>query len=543
MQIKPDEITSILKSRIEGLDTSEAELTEVGTVLSVADGICRVHGLENCMSFEMLELPHDVTALALNLESDNVGAVLFGEWEKISEGDTVKRTGPPAGHPGRRGPARPDRRPAGQPAGRQGRDREHGDPPGRAQGPRRGPAPAGEGADAHRPEGDRLDDPDRPWPARADHRRPPDRQDLDRHRHDHQQQGPRPDLRLRRDRAAQGDRRPARQRAGGGGRAGEHDHRHGRRRRGGADQVPGALRRLRDGRALPLQRQGRADGLRRPHQARLRLSPDVAAAAPPAGPRGLPRRRVLPALTPAGARGQAQRRPRRRLAHLAADHRDPGRRRVGLHPHQRHLDHRRADLPGAQAVLLGRAPGDQRRHLGLPGGRQRPDRADAQGGRHAEARALAVPRPRGLRPVRLRARPRHPAHAGPRRAPGQDAQPVTSATRCRSRTRWPRSTPPPTATWTASSPTRWRSSSPSSASRCAATSPSCSRRSPAATGPTRPGRRSTRPSSTFAEDFGYDLDEEGHPIEEGDCAASPRRRSQASDEDDVGDQEDEAEAA
>jgi F-type H+-transporting ATPase subunit alpha len=93
MQIKPDEITSILKSRIEGLDTSEAELTEVGTVLSVADGICRIHGLENCMSFEMLELPHDVTALALNLESDNVGAVLFGAWEHISEGDTVKRTG------------------------------------------------------------------------------------------------------------------------------------------------------------------------------------------------------------------------------------------------------------------------------------------------------------------------------------------------------------------------------------------------------------------------------------------------------------------
>ncbi len=92
MQIKPDEITSILKSRIEGLDASSADLTEVGTVLSVADGICRIHGLDNCMSFEMLELPHDVTALALNLESDNVGAVLFGEWEKIVEGDTVRRT-------------------------------------------------------------------------------------------------------------------------------------------------------------------------------------------------------------------------------------------------------------------------------------------------------------------------------------------------------------------------------------------------------------------------------------------------------------------
>src|SRR2546423_14704311 len=93
MQIKPDEITSILRSRIEGLDTSSADLSEVGTVLSVADGICRIHGLENCMSFELLELPHDVTGLALNLESDSVGAVLFGEWERIVEGDTVRRTG------------------------------------------------------------------------------------------------------------------------------------------------------------------------------------------------------------------------------------------------------------------------------------------------------------------------------------------------------------------------------------------------------------------------------------------------------------------
>jgi F-type H+-transporting ATPase subunit alpha len=93
MQIKPDEITSILKSRIEGLDAGSADLTEVGTVLSVGDGIARVHGLENAMSFEMLELPHGVTGLALNLESDNVGVVLFGEWDKIVEGDTVKRTG------------------------------------------------------------------------------------------------------------------------------------------------------------------------------------------------------------------------------------------------------------------------------------------------------------------------------------------------------------------------------------------------------------------------------------------------------------------
>ena len=93
MQINPDEITSILKARIEGLDADSISLTEVGTVLSIGDGIARVHGLENAMSLEMLELPHDVVGLALNLESDNVGAVLFGDWEKVVEGDTVKRTG------------------------------------------------------------------------------------------------------------------------------------------------------------------------------------------------------------------------------------------------------------------------------------------------------------------------------------------------------------------------------------------------------------------------------------------------------------------
>ncbi|MCD6014904.1 MAG: synthase alpha subunit [Solirubrobacterales bacterium] len=93
MEIKPDEISKILRQRIEGLEADAADLSEVGTVLSVADGIARVHGLDNCMSLEMLELPHDVTGLALNLEADNVGVVLFGEWDQIVEGDTVKRTG------------------------------------------------------------------------------------------------------------------------------------------------------------------------------------------------------------------------------------------------------------------------------------------------------------------------------------------------------------------------------------------------------------------------------------------------------------------
>jgi F-type H+-transporting ATPase subunit alpha len=93
MEIKPDEIASILRQRIEGLDAGSVDLSEVGTVLSIGDGIARVHGLDNCMALELLELPHDVTGLALNLEQDNVGVVLFGEWEKIVEGDTIKRTG------------------------------------------------------------------------------------------------------------------------------------------------------------------------------------------------------------------------------------------------------------------------------------------------------------------------------------------------------------------------------------------------------------------------------------------------------------------
>jgi F-type H+/Na+-transporting ATPase subunit alpha len=93
MEIKPDEIASILRDRIEGLDVESADLSEVGTVLEIGDGIARIHGVDNCMSLEMLELPHDVVGLALNLEEDNVGAVLFGDWDKVSEGDTVKRTG------------------------------------------------------------------------------------------------------------------------------------------------------------------------------------------------------------------------------------------------------------------------------------------------------------------------------------------------------------------------------------------------------------------------------------------------------------------
>ena len=189
------------------------------------------------------------------------------------------------------------------------------DPPGRGQGPGRRAAPAGEGAAADRPEGHRLDDPDRPRPARADHRRPPDRQDDDRGRHDHQQQGHRASSRST-SRSASAWRRSWRWPS---------SSRTPTRSRTRSSSPPRPTRRRRSSSSRPyagcamgeyflLPGQARAHDLRRPHQARVRVPADVAAAAPPAGPRGVPGRRLLPALPPAGARLQAQRRPRRRLA-------------------------------------------------------------------------------------------------------------------------------------------------------------------------------------------------------------------------------------
>ena len=92
MKLRPEEITSILKERIEHYDV-ETDLAEVGTVLQVGDGIARLYGLENCVALEMLELEHGVVGLAFNLEEDDVGAALFGEWQHVKEGEPVKRTG------------------------------------------------------------------------------------------------------------------------------------------------------------------------------------------------------------------------------------------------------------------------------------------------------------------------------------------------------------------------------------------------------------------------------------------------------------------
>ena len=92
MQLNPSEISELLKKRIEGLGVS-ADLRTQGTVVSVTDGICRIHGLSDVMQGEMLEFPGNTFGLALNLERDSVGAVVLGAYEHISEGDVVKSTG------------------------------------------------------------------------------------------------------------------------------------------------------------------------------------------------------------------------------------------------------------------------------------------------------------------------------------------------------------------------------------------------------------------------------------------------------------------
>ncbi|HXF98792.1 MAG TPA: F0F1 ATP synthase subunit alpha [Gaiellaceae bacterium] len=92
MKLRPEEITAILKDRIREFEV-ETDLAEVGTVLQVGDGIARIYGLENCVALERLELEHGVVGLAFNLEEDNVGAALFGDWEKVKEGEPVRRTG------------------------------------------------------------------------------------------------------------------------------------------------------------------------------------------------------------------------------------------------------------------------------------------------------------------------------------------------------------------------------------------------------------------------------------------------------------------
>ena len=196
-------------------------------------------------------------------------------------------------------------------------------------------------------------------------------------------------------------------------RDGAHHHRRGLRLDAGGHAISRALRRLRHGRILHGQRRRCADRVRRFVQAGGCLSPDFPAAAPPAGPRSLSRRRVLSALAPARAFRARQRgvcreihqRPRQgqdRFADGSAHHRNPGGRRHGLRADQRDLHHRRPDLPGNRPVQRRHAPGHQRRHFGVARRRRRADQHHQEAGRRRAPGAGAIPRTRRLLAVRLR---------------------------------------------------------------------------------------------------------------------------------------------
>src|SRR6056297_3468433 len=92
MKIQPDEISAILKSKIKDFEFG-IDVQETGRVVQVGDGIARVYGMDNVMAGEMIEFPSSIMGMALNLEEDNVGCIIFGDTSKIKEGDTAKRTG------------------------------------------------------------------------------------------------------------------------------------------------------------------------------------------------------------------------------------------------------------------------------------------------------------------------------------------------------------------------------------------------------------------------------------------------------------------
>ena len=249
MKIRADEIASLLREQIAGHEPG-VDVAEVGTVVSSGDGIARVHGLEGVMYGELIELPHDVFGLALNLEESAVGLVLFGEVTAIREGAEARRT----------------RRILEVPVGREllGRVVDALGRPLDGKGPisssssypveRIAPGivarqPVKEAA-PDRGQGGGHHDPHRPRPARADHRRPADRQDRDRGGRDPQPEGHRRRLRLCRHRPEALDGGPGGAKPRRARRDGPHHGRLRDRRRTGPAPVPRPLRGLRHGRVL-----------------------------------------------------------------------------------------------------------------------------------------------------------------------------------------------------------------------------------------------------------------------------------------------------
>ena len=391
-QIRADEITSILRHEIENYERA-IDVSEVGTIMSVGDGIARIHGLDKVMAGELIQFGHGVSGIAMNLEEDQVGAVLLGEYQHIKEGEEVRRTGTimsvPVGEAliGRVVDA------LGHPIDGKGPIAYRQDESDRTHRARRHRPAARQAAAADRHQGHRRHDSDRPRPARADHRRPPDRQDRHRARHHHQPEGRRRDLHLRRDRPEAVDR-------GAGGEDARRSRRHGIHHRGFGERFRSRAR-CSIWRLIPVARWANFSAI--PAATRFASTTIF-----PSTPRPIARSRCCCAVRRAAKRipatcsictaacwsapsklSDAQ---RRRFAHRAAVHRNPGGRRFGLHSDQRHLDHRRPDLSRSRSVQLEHPPRRQRGPFGEPRRRHRADQGHAAGRRPAAARSRAVPR-------------------------------------------------------------------------------------------------------------------------------------------------------
>ena len=373
MDIKAAEISAILKDQIKNFG-QEAEVSEVGQVLCVGDGIARVYGLDNVQAGELVEFPGGIKGMALNLETDNVGVVIFGNDRGIKEGDTVKRTGSIVDTPVGKGLLGRVVDALGNPIDGKGpikaTERRRVDVKAPGILPRKS---------VHEPMSTGLKAIDALIPIGRGQR----------------------ELII-------GDRQTGKtavildtflnQKPAHAANASETEKLYciyvavGQKR----STVAQFVKVLEDNGALeysivvaatasdPAPMQFLApftgcaigeyfrdngmhaviayDDLTKQAVAYRQMSP---AAAPPAGARSLSGRRVLSALAPARARRQAQRRAGLGLADGAAGDRDAGQRRVGLYPDQRDFDHRRPDLPRDQPVLPGHPPGGERRYLGV----------------------------------------------------------------------------------------------------------------------------------------------------------------------------------
>ena len=436
MDIRAAEISAILKEQIKNFG-QEAEVSEVGQVLSVGDGIARVYGLDNVQAGEMVEFENGMRGMALNLETDNVGIVIFGDDREIKEGQTVKRTGAIVDVPVGKGLLGRVVDALGNPIDGKGpikadkRTRVDVKAPGII--PRKSvhePMATGlKAIDALIPIGrgqreliigDRqtgktaiaLDTilNQKPLNAQTDEK-----------------------IKLYCVYVAIGQKRST-----------VAQFVKVLEEQGALDYSiivaatasdPAPMQFLAPFAGCTMGEYFRDNGMHAviiyddlSKQAVAYRQMSLLLRRPP-GREAYPgdvfylHSRLLERAAKMNDDNKA------RLAHRAAGHRDPGQRRVGLHPDQRDFDHRRPDLPGDRPVLPGHPPGGERRPLGVARRLRRADQGDEEGRRQDQGRARAVPRNGGLRAVRLRPRRHHPAPARPRRAADRAARSSRSSRR------------------------------------------------------------------------------------------------------------------